>query len=223
LSVSRLATANDSVLFNVPKLKNHNLGITTLCMKNLMGLVNVKERHYCIQAWDELPEEVSANNLPRREWLNQAMHKRWQEGLARRLIDTAQVIRPDLNIVEGIVGREGTGFQRGRNRTLGLAIIGINMVAVDSLTSYLMGFDPLRLVYLKMAAEAGLGENDPKKLIVYLEKDGSLIQCESIETLRIDPPFHVITNTVDEGPEPFEAAVTGSKDVSDTLFGRAKS
>jgi hypothetical protein len=67
---------------------------------------------------------------------------RWQEGLARRLTDTAQVIRPALNIVEGIVGREGTGFQRGRNRTLGLAVAGVNPVAVDSLTSYLMGFDP---------------------------------------------------------------------------------
>ncbi len=39
--VSRLALDPGTVLINVPKLKTHNLGITTLCMKNLMGVVNV--------------------------------------------------------------------------------------------------------------------------------------------------------------------------------------
>ena len=63
------------------------------------------------------------------------MHELWQTGLARRLADTAQVLRPALNIVEGVVGREGTGFHRGRNRPLGLVIAGVNMVAVDSVAS----------------------------------------------------------------------------------------
>ena len=44
--------------------------------------------------------------------------------MARRLADTAQVIRPSLNLLEGVIAREGTGFQRGRNRALGLVIAG---------------------------------------------------------------------------------------------------
>ena len=64
LNVSRLAVDPHTVLFNVPKLKTHNLAITTLGMKNLMGLVNVFDRHYCIQAWDEMPAEIRARTPP---------------------------------------------------------------------------------------------------------------------------------------------------------------
>ena len=161
-------------LFNVPKLKTHNLSITTLAMKNLMGLVNVFDRHYCAQAWKDLPEEISMNPRPRSEWYDRSVHERWQEGLALRLADTARVIQPAVNLIEGIVGREGTGFQRGRNRPLGLAIAGVNLVAVDSLASYLMGFDPQSLIYLNVAARAGLGENDIRKLRVYTLQAGEL-------------------------------------------------
>jgi uncharacterized protein (DUF362 family) len=214
LNVSRLAVDPDTVLFNVPKLKTHNLAITTLCLKNLMGLVVARERHYCIQAWGELPAEVRSNPRPRYEWLDPAMHRRWQEGLARRLADTAQVIHPALNVVEGIVGREGTGFQRGRNRPLGLVAAGINMVAVDSLVSYLTGFDPTALVYLDVAARAGLGENRVEKLSVFTAVDGELRRCADVRSLRIQPPFRVISGILGEDLNPFQfeagAVPTGS-------------
>jgi len=156
-----------------------------------------------VQSWREMPEEVRLNQQPRQAWFDQEMHERWQAGVARRLVDTAQVIRPALNIVEGIVGREGTGFQHGRNRPLGLVIAGTNMVAVDSLVSYLMGFDPQSLVYLKMAAEAGLGSNDIRQLHIYQEESGELKLCQNVAALRLDPPFRVITNIKGEDPDPF--------------------
>ena len=134
-----------------PKLKTHNLAITTLCLKNLMGAVNVFDRHYCHQAWGEIPAAMRDDDRPRNEWMDETVHGRWQDGLARRLADTAQVIRPALNVVEGVVGRDGTGFNRGRNYPLGLVIAGVNMVAVDSVASYLMGFDPAQLIYLQVA------------------------------------------------------------------------
>jgi uncharacterized protein (DUF362 family) len=222
LNVSRLATDLNTVLFNVPKLKTHNLAITTLCFKNLMGLVSVFDRHFCLQSWNELPAEAQADQRPRHEWFTQEMHERWQTGLARRLVDTAQVIHPALNLVEGIVGREGTGFQRGRNRLLGLAIAGVNMVAVDSLVSYLMGFDPRRLIYLRLAAEAGLGMNDLNQLRVYTEQSGELISCSNIDALRIDPPLRVISNILGEDPDPFHLADSVTGDPSDTLFNRTR-
>ncbi len=222
LNVSRLATAPNTVLFNVPKLKTHNLAITTLCFKNLMGLVGVFDRHFCLQSWLEMPDAVQSEQRPRHEWFTQEMHERWQAGLARRLVDTAQVIHPALNLVEGIVGREGTGFQRGRNRLLGLTVAGVNMVAVDSLVSYLMGFDPRGLIYLRLAAEAGLGTNDPGRLRVYTEHSGELVPCSNIDTLHIDPPFRVISNILGEDPDPFDLADTVAADPSDTLFNRTR-
>jgi uncharacterized protein (DUF362 family) len=212
LNVSRLATAPNSALFNVPKLKTHNLAITTLCLKNLMGLVNVADRHYCSQAWQELPQEVRTNERPRNEWLEREMHERWQDGLARRLADTAQVIQPALNIVEGVIGREGTGFQRGRNRPLGLAVAGTNMVAVDSLVSYLVGFDPQRLVYLQVANRVGLGTNDVHQLRVYTVQDGEPVLCSDLKSLRIYPPFRVISGIKGEEQDPFQSDEMPTRD-----------
>ncbi len=215
LNVSRLAIAPNTILFNVPKLKTHNLAITTLCMKNLMGLVSVFERHYCLQAWQAFPEPDRSNQRPRHEWMSQELHEQWQTGLAHRLVDTAQIIQPALNIVEGIIGREGTGFQRGRNRALGIMVAGVNMVAVDSLASYLMGFDPLRLIYLQVAAEAGLGVNDIPRLKVYTPQAGELIACSDVPALRFDPPFRVISNVMGEDADPFHS---NTRDASDLLW-----
>lgn len=197
-NVSRLAVASNTVLINVPKLKTHNLGITTLCLKNLMGVVSVFERHFCAQAWREMPVEVRGDSRPGEAALSKAMHEQWQEGLAHRLADLAQVVQPQLNVVEGIVGRDGTGFQNGKNYTLGLAVAGINMVAVDSVVSYLMGYDPQTLIYLKIAAEAGLGINDMRCLSIYIvQEDGSIAPCTDINTLRTQPPLRVISKIVD--------------------------
>jgi uncharacterized protein (DUF362 family) len=199
LNVSRLAVAPDIVLFNVPKLKTHNLGITTLCLKNLMGAVNACDRHYCAQAWAEMPGEIRARDrVARHEWMDAATHEVWQAGLARRLADTAQVVRPALNLIEGVVAREGTGFQRGSNRPAGLAIAGVNMVAVDSVASYLMGFDPDRLIYLQVAARAGLGTHHLSKLHVYLVQDGEIAPCRDLDAVRIVPPLRVLSGIVGE-------------------------
>jgi uncharacterized protein (DUF362 family) len=189
--VSQYAVDPGIALINVPKLKTHNLGITTLCLKNLMGLNYGPERHFCSQAMAELPADCVKHDLPRHEWMDLALHECWQTGLAHRLADLAQVVNPQLNIVEGIVGRDGTGFQHGRNFTLGLVIAGINMVAVDSVTSYLMGFDPSELIYLRVAAETGLGCNRLSDLHCYSLENGEVVPCSSLDRFKANPPFEV--------------------------------
>ena len=199
LNVSRLAVRQNTVLFNVPKLKTHNLAITTLCLKNMMGAVNVLDRHFCAQAWEEIPKTSRDDTRPKYEWMDEKVHELWEAGLARRLNDTAKAVPPHLNIIEGVVGRDGTGFHRGRNFPLGLVIAGVNMVAVDSVTSYLMGFDPAHLVYLRMAAEAGLGSNDLNALRIYIVREGAIVPCPDIEALRARPPLRVIRGIAGEG------------------------
>ncbi|MCE5257863.1 MAG: DUF362 domain-containing protein [Chloroflexi bacterium] len=187
--VSQYAVDPQRALLNVPKLKTHNLGITTICLKNLMGLNYGPERHFCSQAMAEMPAGCQNTAHARTEWMDEALHECWQQGLARRLADLAQVITPQLNIVEGIVGRDGTGFQNGNNITLGLVIAGINMVAVDSVTSYLMGFDPEQLIYLQAASSVGLGSNRLQDLHCYELRDNELAPCASLETFKAQPPF----------------------------------
>ena len=93
-----------------------------------------------------------------------------------------------------MIARDGTGFNRGSNFALGLSIAGINMVAVDSVSSYLMGFDPQKLVYLRMAAEAGLGTNDLKQIQIYVVEDGDIVPCQDVDNLRAQPPLRVISS-----------------------------
>lgn len=197
IRVSGHAVDPDAVLINVPKLKTHNLAITTLCMKNLMGTVYTPDRHYCRQAWLDIPEPEREGTRRPEDPFDVRLHERWQEGLARRLIDTAQVVTPQLNLVEGVVGRDGTGFRNGANFALGLAVAGINMVAVDTVATYLMGFDPSSVVYLRMAGEAGLGPNTMESLRVYVARDGSPRPCEDPEPLRARPAFRVISRLPD--------------------------
>ncbi|MHB9033437.1 MAG: DUF362 domain-containing protein [Anaerolineae bacterium] len=189
--VSQYAVNPGVALINVPKLKTHNLGITTLCLKNLMGLNYGPERHFCSQAMAEMPVDCANSVRTRSEWMTEAQHEYWQRGLARRLADLGQVITPRLNIVEGIVGRDGTGFQHGSNITLGLVVAGINMVAVDSVASYLMGFDPEKLIYLQTAARAGLGSNRLEDLRFYELINNDLVACHSIDEYKANPPFEV--------------------------------
>jgi uncharacterized protein (DUF362 family) len=189
--VSRLAVDEDTVLINVPKFKTHNLGIATLCMKNLMGVVNVWDRHYCGQSYHDLSPE--AKELAGKQRRKRLVHELCQEGLGKRLADLSQVVRPHLNVVEGIVGRDGSGFQQGRNYPLGLVVAGTNVVAVDSVASYLMGFDPRKIIYLRIAAEAGLGSNQVSRLRLYEARDGELRRCRDLESLRLRPRFRLIT------------------------------
>jgi uncharacterized protein (DUF362 family) len=101
-------------------------------------------------------------------------------------------------VIEGIIGRDGTGFQRGANHPLGLVIAGVNMVAVDSVASYLIGFDPRSLVYLLVAAAAGLGTNDLTRLRVYEVENGTIAPCRNLAARRVQPPFTVIRGIVSE-------------------------
>ena len=197
-NVTRYAVDPNTLLINVPKMKTHNLGITTLCLKNQMGLDDVFDRHYCGQAAGELPPDPQREDQPFDRPAAIARHDLYQAGLGRRLADLAKVIKPGLNIVEGVIARDGTGFQRGRNFPLGMAIAGINMVAVDSITSYIMGFDPTDLIYLKIAHGAGLGNNDPASLHVYVVEDGQIRPCKDITRVRAAEPFHVIRGIAGE-------------------------
>jgi uncharacterized protein (DUF362 family) len=74
-------------------------------------------------------------------------------------------------------------------------VAGINMVAVDSVASYLMGFDPQKLIYLRVAAEAGLGCNDLARLRVYAAVEGELAPVADMEPWRARPAFRVFTDT----------------------------
>ncbi len=84
----------------------------------------------------------------------------------RKIIDLLKVVKPDLNIVDGIVGMEGQeihGTPVGAN----LLVAGRDFVAVDSVCSLIMGFSPGEVEHIRLAQEHGFGIADPDRITVH--------------------------------------------------------
>lgn len=89
----------------------------------------------------------------------------WAEMWAQRMMDIIEALpEPYVNMVEGVFARgHGTGIVHADFLT-----IGRSMVAVDAVTSWLMGHDPRELPYLRIANERSLGENNIEKIPLYI-------------------------------------------------------
>jgi uncharacterized protein (DUF362 family) len=113
-------------IINVPKLKIHHMTQVTLSIKNLMGAI-VGNR-------------------------GAIMHHQIDE----KLVDLARVLRPTLNIIDGLIGAE-MDETHGRPVPVGVVIAGTDLVAVDTVGTAVMGVDPTSVRHLQLAVAQGLG------------------------------------------------------------------
>jgi len=184
ISIAKTVTDKDNYFINVPKMKTHNLAVTTLCMKNLMGTLTPPHKRHLCSFPHELGNrynEISPNGIELRE-----------EVLCKRLSDLSTVLKPDLNVIEGIIGRDGTAFRHGKNIQTNLVIGGKNTATVDAVASYLMGFEPSGIGYLKIARLRGLGVIDIDKIEIYEIVDGAIKSCEDLSQYMSPIPFEVL-------------------------------
>ncbi len=229
----------DNFFINMPKLKNHNLGLTTLAIKNLQGAVPTGYGHYC-NRWDQLEylvkqsyninwshfdkdyyQKVEAAFLKHRaagfkhwdvEGLYPLYEKKggwdafkkvkgdpkktrefmegingplmWDEMWTQRALDSASAIIPNLNVIEGVIGRDGSGFDTGRDELTNVIIVGMSMVEVDSVGSYIMGHDPNELPYTRVAKERGMGECDPATIKIYRIRNGEITPINNLAEIK---------------------------------------
>ncbi len=97
------------VIINLPKLKNHALCSFTGGVKNLFGLIpGLAKGKFHLQLQD--PQRFSA-----------------------MLVDLAQVVKPSLTIMDGIIGMEGQGPGSGDPRRVGILAASADVFALDSL------------------------------------------------------------------------------------------
>lgn len=115
------------IVVSVPKLKTHHWAGASLSAKNLFGV---------------LPGVYYG-------WPKNVLH--WA-GIDRSILDLACLVRPQLSIVDGIIGMEGDGPLMGAPKHLGAVVIGRDPFSVDATAARLMDLDPSRLPYLKEAA-----------------------------------------------------------------------
>lgn len=115
------------LLVSVAKMKTHHWAGATLAMKNLYGL---------------LPGIYYG-------WPKNVLH--WA-GIPETIADLNALVRPQLAIVDGIVGMEGDGPIMGTPKAAGVLVLGTNLPAVDATCARIMGLNPYRLAYLTLVA-----------------------------------------------------------------------
>ena len=101
----------------------------------------------------------------------------------QRALDAASSIRPTLNVVEGVVGRDGDGFSIGRDELTNVVLAGMSTFEVDVIGSWIMGHDPRELWYTRVANERGLAECDPARIDVYRITVNGIEPVRNIEDL----------------------------------------
>jgi len=230
----------DCLVINMPKLKNHNLGLTTLSIKNLQGAVPTGYGHYCnrwsaleylarhsydinfkrdfvknyyenvesaflkhraegFKHWDheksyaayeakggwEAFKKVKGNGPETREFMSDIPGAlMWDEQWIQRALDSAAALKPSINIIEGVIGRDGSGFNVGKDELCNILVAGLSMTEVDSVGSYIMGHDPTALPYTRVARERGLGECDPGRIDLYWIRDGDVVPVKNLSEIK---------------------------------------
>ena len=125
------------LLVSMPKMKTHHWAGATLSMKNFFGLV---------------PGAIYG-------WPKNTLHL---IGIPKSIVALNRQFRRTFAIVDGIVGMEGNGPIQGTPKKAGVLVFGKDLVAVDATCCRIMGIDPAKIEYLKMAAD--LGATNPAQI-----------------------------------------------------------
>jgi len=114
---------------NLAKLKTHMEAGMSLSLKNQMGMVAPGDRVKIHHS--ELDQMISY---------------------------LGKLMKPDLNIVDGVIAMEGNGPHHGKPTKLNLVVAGTDMVEVDCLTCYLVGIDYNKVEHIKLSRELRIGD-----------------------------------------------------------------
>jgi len=129
------------LIINVPKLKTHTLTKYTGGVKNLYGTIpgGLKQRTH--------------------------LKAKGDKNFSSLLVDIYQNIKPELNIMDGIIGMEGEGPTSGDIVKSNLILASKNTIALDIACCKLIGLNPKSIYYLKDAIKRKLYPNYKFNLI----------------------------------------------------------
>lgn len=114
-------------IISAPILKDHSFTTTTIAMKNMFGLA---------------PAPVYKGN-----WNKSALHN---PSTHCSVVDICLHKKPDLCVVDAVEALTGMHLA-GEIKRVGVILAGIDPVAVDAVGSELLGHDPAKIDYLRMA------------------------------------------------------------------------
>ena len=147
----------DSYVVSVARMKSHLEVVVTLAIKNIcISSIHNVDRH-SMGTYE--PEPNTFSHDPKPIHLNIA-----------RLF---RALQPDLAVIDGVVGMEGTGPVSGTPVESGVALAGTDLLATDMIGAEVMGTDPRIVGYLWYLMQV----NDLKRedITVVGEKPGDCI------------------------------------------------
>lgn len=177
LEVPNIILESD-VLINVPKLKLYRrVKWASLALKNLVGAVPGKGEYtetriskFSLEMSREYWSPEGKWFLPYyKQWFNPTREKKkLHMNLAEGIIDLNTVIRPTLNVIDGITVCRDPDITHYDTATLDLNTIlaGTDSLAVDCIGVKIRGMDPSDISYLRCAIERSIGESDYSRIQV---------------------------------------------------------
>lgn len=125
-------------IVHLPTVKTHMYTTTTGAMKNAFGGLLSKYRHYT------------------HTWIHQTLVD---------LLAIQQEIHPGIfAVMDGTTAGDGAGPRMVRPVAKNVILASADPVAIDAVAARLMGFDPLKIDYIRLAHEQGLGCGDPRHI-----------------------------------------------------------
>lgn len=136
---------NDTNIIHFPTVKTHGHTTTTGAMKNAFGGLIPKYRHHA--------------------------HKKIHEVLVDLLAIQKEIHSGIFAVMDGCVCGDGAG-PRTMDPYMGNVILASqDQVAIDAVAASIMGFDPMKIDYIKLAHDRGLGMGDVDEIdVVGMEK-----------------------------------------------------
>ena len=120
---------------NLPKMKTHGLTVVTLAMKNQKGIL-----------------------------LNRDKQKFHKLGLHEPVAELANIVQPDLNIVDAIMCMDGEGPLNGKKKRVGALVVGTNLVEVDMACCSIMGIEYTRVKHIVEGLKRNIGPEKPNMI-----------------------------------------------------------
>jgi uncharacterized protein (DUF362 family) len=116
------------IIVSMAKMKTHHWVGATLSMKNMFGI---------------LPGSYYG-------WPKNLLHV---AGINQTIVDINTTIRPQLAIIDGVVGMEGDGPIMGEPVEANVIVMGRSLPAVDATCARIMGINPAKIRYIEVAAQ----------------------------------------------------------------------
>lgn len=139
----------DNYMISLTRLKTHDTVVVTLSVKNMV--MGSPVNHY---------KRKAAAGRNEKSY----MHNGGPKGINFSMFLIAKKVRPQLSIIDGLVGMEGNGPTQGTAVEHGVALASTDMLSIDRIGVKLMGVNYDDIGYLNYCATAGMGQDDLSKI-----------------------------------------------------------